>query len=194
VLLWARGRLEMPYADLIHPMYTWPVLWIGGYALAGILMRKAAFEDAFKWLLLLNTALILIGFQALAFVVVLGQGLSWAISPILAYGIGFALFLLASLLIVRFLLRRIAGTDQRLRVRLMAVVTTEGLALFLGLTIWAMWPPGGLFAGGPHDETRRFLFAVFLMAFAVTVFYAFVLTEWRTVHRTLTPEERDQLP
>jgi hypothetical protein len=66
--------------------------------------------------------------------------------------------------------------------------------MFLGLTIWAMWPPGGLFSGGPHDETRRFLFAVFVMAFAVAVFYAFLITEWRTVHRTLSPEERDQLP
>jgi hypothetical protein len=194
VLLWARSRLEMPYTDLIHPMYTWPVLWIGGYALAGVLMRRAAFDDAFQWLLLLNTALILIGFQALAFIVVLGQGLSWAISPVLAYGIGFALFLIASLLIIRFLRRRIAGTDQRVRVRLMVVLTTEGLALFLGLTIWAMWPPGGLFAGGPHDETRRFLFAVAVMAFAVAVFYAFLITERRTVNRTLTLEERDQLP
>ena len=125
---------------------------------------------------------------------VLGQGLSWSISPLLAYGIGLALFLVSTIFILWVLLRRIAGTDQSLRVKLMAAVTTEGLALFLGLTIWAMWPPGGLFAGGPHDETRRFLFAVVVMAFAVTVFYAFVLTEWRTVRRTLSPEERDQLP
>jgi hypothetical protein len=31
------------------------------------------------------------------------------------------------------------------------------------------------------------------MAFAVVVFYAFVIKEWRTVHRTLSPEERDRL-
>jgi len=194
VLLWVRSRMEMPYGDIIHPMYTWPVLWIGGYVLAGLVMRRAGFDDAFKWLLLLNTTVILIGFQALAFLVVLGQGLSWAISPIAAYGIGFALFLAVTLLLLWVLARRIAGTDQTLRVKLMLAITTEGLALFLGLTIWAMWPPGGLFAGGPHDETRRFLFAVAVMAFAVLVFYAFVVTERRTVLRTLSPEERDQLP
>ncbi|MCL5281250.1 MAG: hypothetical protein M1376_15220 [Planctomycetes bacterium] len=157
-------------------------------------MRRAGFDDAFKWLLLLNTTVILIGFQALTFLVVLGQGLSWAISPLAAYGIGFALFLAATLILLWVLSRRIAGTDQSLRVKLMLSLTTEGLALFLGLTIWAMWPPGGLFAGGPHDETRRFLFAVAVMVFAVIVFYAFVLTERRTVLRTLSPEERDQLP
>ena len=194
VLLWVRSRLAAPYGDIVHPMYVWPVLWIGGYLLAGVLMRVAGFEDAFKWLLLLNTAVILIGFQALAFLVVLGQGLSWAIDPVVAYAIGFALFLITSLIIVWLLLRRIAGTDQSLRVKLMTVLTTEGLTLFLGLTIWAMWPAEGLFSGGPHEETRRFLFAVSVMAFAVIVFYAFVLTERRTVLRTLSPEERDQLP
>jgi hypothetical protein len=194
VLLWVRSRMEAPYADILHPMYVWPVLWIGGYILAGIAMRLARFDDAFQWLLLLNTAVVLIGIQALAFLVVLGQGLSWAISPVLAYGIGLALFLAATIAILWFLRRRIAGTDQSLRVALMTAFTTEGLLLFLGLTIWAMWPPGGLFAGGPHDETRRFLVAVALMAFAVVVFYAFVITERRTVLRTLTPEERDQLP
>jgi hypothetical protein len=194
VLLWVRSRMEAPYCDIIHPLYVWPVLWIGGYVLAGLVMRRAGFDDAFTWLLLLNTTVILIGFQALAFLVVLGQGLSWAISPAAAYSIGLALFLVTTLLILWTLLRRIAGTDQTLRVRLMLAITTEGLALFLGLTIWAMWPPGGLFAGGPHDETRRFLFAVALMAFAVIVFYAFVLTERRTVLRTLSPEERDRLP
>ncbi len=194
VLLWVRSRMEMPYADIIHPMYVWPVLWIAGYVLAGLLMRRVGFDDAFKWLLLLNTTLILIGLQALAFLVVLGQGLSWAISPVAAYSSGLALFLATTLIILWTLRRRIAGTDQGLRVKLMLAITTEGLALFLGLTIWAMWPPGGLFAGGPHDETRRFLFAVAVMAFAVLVFYAFVLTERRTVLRTLSPEERDRLP
>jgi hypothetical protein len=194
ILLWVRRGMEMPYADLVHPMYVWPVLWITGYVLAGIAMKKAGFDDAFKWLLLLNTGLILIGFQAMAFLVVLGQGLSWAISPFLAYGIGFVLFLVSSAAIAWVSIRRIAGTDQRLRMKLLAALTTEGLAVFLGLTIWAMWPPTGLFAGGPHDETRRFLFAVSVMAFAVMVFYAFLITEWRTVHRTLSPEERDHLP
>jgi hypothetical protein len=193
VLLWVRSGIEPPYRDIVHPMYVWPVLWVGGYLLAGLAMRKARFDDAFKWLLLLNTTVVLIGLQALAFLVVLGQGLSWAISPVLAYGIGLALFLIVSLVLVWALFRRIAGTDERVRVWLMLAMTTEGFALFLGLTIWAMWPPGGLFAGGPHDETRRFLFAVALMAFAVVVFYAFVITERRTVLRTLSPEERDRL-
>ena len=194
VLLWVRSRMTEPYGDLVHPMYVWPVLWIGGYVLAGLVMKRMGFNDAFKWLLLLNTGVILIGLQGMAFLVVLGQGLSWAISPVVAYSIGFALFLAATAGIVWLLVRRIAGTDQSLRVKMMAAFTTEGLALFLGLTIWAMWPPGGLFAGGPHDETRRFLFAVFVMVFAVTVFYAFVITERRTVLRTLSPEERDELP
>ena len=194
VLLWVRSHLAAPYDDLLHPMYVWPVLWIGGYVLAGVGMRRAGFADAFRWLLLLNTALILIGFQALAFLVVLGQGLSWAISPVAAYAIGLILFLTAALAIVWVMLRRIAGTDGHLRDKLMAALTTEGLILFLGLTIWAMWPPTGLFVGGPHDETRRFLFAVAVMVFAVAVFYAFLITERRTVNRTLSPEERDRLP
>jgi hypothetical protein len=174
-------------------LYVWPVVWIAAYVLAGVAMKKVGFGDAFKWLLLLNTGLILMGLQAMAFLVVLGQGLSWTIAPVLAYGIGLALFLVSSLFIVWVLRRRIAGTDQSLRVKLWRPSRRRAW-LFLGLTIWAMWPPGGLFSGGPHDETRRFLFTVFIMAFAVTVFYAFVLTEWRTVRRTLSPEERDQLP
>jgi hypothetical protein len=194
VLLWVRSGMTPPYGDLIHPMYVWPVLWIAGYVLAGAAMRKAGFGDAFKWLLLLNTAIILIGFQAIIFLVILGQGLSWAISPVLAYCIALALFLISTAGIVWVSARRIEGTDRSLRVKLLTALTTEGLATFLGLTIWAMWPPAGLFAGGPHDETRRFLFAVAVMAFAVIVFYAFLLTERRTVNRTLSPEERDQLP
>ncbi len=107
---------------------------------------------------------------------------------------GLLLFLGSAAVIVWFVIRRMAGTDQKLRVRLMAVFTTEGLALFLGLTIWAMWPPEGLFAAeDPHGEVRRFLFAVAIMAFVLTVFYAFVITERRTVNRTLSPEERDGL-
>jgi quinol-cytochrome oxidoreductase complex cytochrome b subunit len=194
VLLWVRSRMAVPYGDIVHPMYVWPVLWIFGYIGAGLLMKRAGLSDAFRWLLLLNTGVILTGFQGLTFLVVLGQGLSWAIDPAIAYAVGLVLFVISTIVIVWFLIRRMAGNDGRLRVRLMAGLTTEGLALFLGLTIWAMWPPGGLFAGGPHDETRRFLFTVFLMALAVTVFYAFLITEWRTVHRTLSPEERDQLP
>jgi len=194
VMLWVRSRMAAPYGDVVHPLYVWPVLWIGGYLLAGGLMKIIGFGAAFRWLLLLNTGVVLTGIQGLAFLAVLGQGLSRVIPPVLAYAIGLALFALATSLIVWFLIRRITGNDRGLRAKLLAALTTEGLALFLGLTIWAMWPPGGLFAGGPHDETRRFLFAVFLMAFAVTVFYAFLITEWRTVHRTLSPEERDQLP
>jgi hypothetical protein len=194
ILLWVRRGLEAPYDDLLHPMYVWPVLWIGGYVLGGVLMRRRGFRPAFSWLLLLNTGAVLIGLQGMAFLVILGQGLAWAIPPALAYTLGLALFLATTAAIVWVLIRRIAGTDRNLRVKLLMALITEGLALFLGLTIWAMWPPGGLFAGGPHDETRRFLFAVGVMAFAVVVFYAFVITERRTVLRTLTPEERDQLP
>jgi hypothetical protein len=193
-MLWVRSRMAAPYGDIVHPMYVWPVLWMGGYVLAGLLMKKAGFGDAFRWLLLLNTGVILTGFQGLAFLVILGQGLSWAIGPALAYSVGLVLFAISTTIIVWFLIRRMAGNDHGLRVKLLAALATEGLIVFLGLTIWAMWPPGGLFSGGPHDETRRFLFTVFLMAFTVTVFYAFLITEWRTVHRTLSPEERDQLP
>jgi hypothetical protein len=193
-MLWVRSRMAAPYSDIVHPMYVWPVLWIGGYLLAGVVMKIAGFGGAFQWLLLLNTGVVLSGIQGLAFLVILGQGLSWAIDPVAAYSIGLVLFAISTALIVWFLVRRMAGNDRGLRVTLLAGLTTEGLVLFLGLTLWAMWPPGGLFSGGPHDETRRFLFTVLIMAFAVTVFYAFLITEWRTVHRTLSPEERDQLP
>ncbi|MHC4511563.1 MAG: hypothetical protein ACYTAO_21865 [Planctomycetota bacterium] len=163
VLLWFRNRMPDPYRDIIHPMFVWPVLWIAGYVAAGCLMRKVRLSDAFGWLKLLNTGLILIGFQALIFFVVLGQGLSWAIGPATGYFIGL-------------------------------VLITEGLVLFLGLTIWAMWPAGGLIpAEGTHGETRSFAYSVALMGLALAVFYAFLITELRTVHRTLKPEERDQL-
>ena len=91
-------------------------------------------------------------------------------------------------------MRRIAGRDKGLRVKLMTGLITEGLILFLGLTIWAMWPAGGLVpAEGAHSETRSFAYSVATIVFALTVFYAFPVTELRTVHRTLKPQERDQL-
>jgi hypothetical protein len=183
-----------PYRDVIHPMFVWPVLWFVVYVAVGYLMRKVRLRDAFEWLKLLNTGLILICFQALIFFVVLGQGLSWAIGPAAGYFVGLLFFVPLTMIIIWFLIRRINGKDQTVRVKLMAGLITEGLILFLGLTIWAMWPAGGLIpAEGAHSETRSFAYSVAVMVFALAVFYAFLITELRTVHRTLKPEERDQL-
>jgi hypothetical protein len=194
VLLWFRSNMPDPYRDVIHPMFVWPVLWIAGYVAAGCLMRISRLSNAFEWLKLLNTGLILIGFQALIFFVVLGQGLSWAVGPAVGYLTGLVFFLPPTAIIIWFVARRAAGNDENLRVKLMAGLITEGLVLFLGLTIWAMWPAGGLIpAEGTHGETRSFVYSVALMALALAVFYAFLITELRTVHRTLKPQERDQL-
>jgi quinol-cytochrome oxidoreductase complex cytochrome b subunit len=194
VLLWFRNKMPDPYRDIIHPMFVWPVLWFVVYAAVGYLMRKVRLRNAFEWLKLLNTGLILIGFQGLIFFVVLGQGLSWAVGPATGYLTGLVFFVPLTMIIIWFLVRRINGKDQTVRAKLMAGLITEGLVLFLGLTIWAMWPVGGLTAAeGAHSETRSFAYAVAVMVFALAVFYAFLITELRTVHRTLKPEERDQL-
>lgn len=194
IFLWFRGIMPDPYRDIIHPMFVWPVLWIASYVAAGCLMYKTWLRDAFGWLKLLNTGLIFIGFQALIFFVVLGQGLSWAMGPATGYFIGLVLFLPAALIIVWFLIRRAGGNDANLRVKLMTGLITEALVLFLGLTIWAMWPVGGPVHGeGAHSEARSFAYSVALIVFALAVFYVFLITELRTVHRTLKPEERDQL-
>jgi hypothetical protein len=103
-------------------------------------------------------------------------------------------FIPLTMIIIWFLIKRITGQDKPVRVKMMAGLITEGLVLFLGLTIWAMWPEGGSApAEGPHSEFRSFAYAVAVMVFALAVFYAFLITELRTVHRTLKPEERDQL-
>ncbi|MFH1716630.1 MAG: hypothetical protein ABIF19_04715 [Planctomycetota bacterium] len=194
VLLWFRSIMPDPYRDVIHPMFVWPVLWTFGYVAAGWLMYKARLSDAFEWLKLLNTGLIFIGFQGLIFLVVLGQGLSWAIGPAAGYLAGVVLFLPSTMIIIWFVIRRAAGNDGNLRTKLMTGLITEGLVLFLGLTIWAMWPAEGLFSAEvAHGETRSFIYAVAVMILALVVFYAFLITELRTVHRTLKPEERDQL-
>jgi hypothetical protein len=194
VLLWFRGIMPDPYRDIIHPMFVWPVLCIAGYIGAGYTMYKAGLSDAFEWLKLLNTGLIFIGLQALTFFVVLGQGLSWAIGSATGYLTGLVFFLPATMIIIWFLIRRINGTDESLRVKLMACLITEALVLFLGLTIWAMWPAGGLhYVEGSHGEARSFAYSVAVIVFALAIFYAFLITELRTVHRTLKPEERDQL-
>jgi hypothetical protein len=194
VLLWFRSHMADPYRDVIHPMFVWPVLWIIAFVAVGWVARKVRLTDAFQWLLLFNTGLVLIGFQALAFFVVLGQGLSWAIGAAAGYCAGLLLFVPSTIVIVGFLIKRIAGQDEHLRLKLMTGLITEGVILFLGLTIWAMWPAGGLVpAEGAHSEARSFLYAVAVIVFALAVFYAFLITELRTVHRTLKPEERDPL-
>ena len=194
VLLWFRSRMPDPYRDAIHPMFVWPVIWFAAYVAVGLLMRKVKLSNAFEWLKLLNTGVILTGFQALIFMVVLGQGLSWAVGRPTGYLTGLLFFMPATTVIIWFLIRRITGTDGTIRVKLMAGLITEGLVLFLGLTIWAMWPAGGLIpAEGAHSETRSFAYSVAVMVFALAVFYAFLITELRTVHRTLKPQERDQL-
>ena len=194
VLLWFRSRMPDPYRDAIHPMFAWPVLWFAAYVAVGLLMRNVKLSNAFEWLKLLNTSVILIGFQALIFFVVLGQGLSWAVGRATGYLTGLLFFMPATTVIIWFLIRRIAGTDGAIRAKLMAGLIPEGFVLFLGLTIWAMWPAGGLIpAEGAHSETRSFAYSVAVIVFALAVFYAFLITELRTVHRTLKPQERDQL-
>jgi len=193
-LFWFRKIMPDPYRDVIHPMFVWPALWIFGFIVAGWLMYKARLRDAFEWLKLLNTGLVLIGLQGLVFLVVLGQGLSWKIGPAAGYLTGLTLFLPTTIIIIWFVIRRAAGNDGNIRTKLMTGLITEGFVLFLGLTVWAMWPAEGLFpAEAVHSETRSFAYAVAIILLAMTVFYVFLITELRTVHRTLTTEERDRL-
>ena len=194
VLLFFRSKMPDPYRDIIHPMFVWPVLWFAVYIAVGLLMRKMLLPNAFEWLKLLNTGLVLIGFQALIFFVVLGQGLSWAVGSAVGYLTGLVFFVPLTMIIIWFLVKRVTGQDKPVRVKMMTGLITEGLILFLGLTIWAMWPAGGLAPEeGAHSETRSFAYAVAVIVFALAVLYTFLITELRTVHRTLKPEERDQL-
>jgi hypothetical protein len=68
----------------------------------------------------------------------------------------------------------------------MTALITECIVLFLGLTIWAMWPIGS-------HETQSFLFSVIVMVIIVTVLWAFLIVELRTIRHILSPEERDRL-
>lgn len=194
VLLWFHNKMPDPYRDVIHPMFVWPVLWFIGYVAVGYLMCRVRLRNAFEWLKLFNTGVIFIGVQALIFFVVLGQGLSRALGPATGYLTGLVFFVPSTMIIIWFLIRRIHREDQTVRAKMMAGLITEGFILFLGLTLWAMWPPGGLVpAEGSHSETRSFAYSVAVIVFTLGVFYAFLITELRTVHRTLKPEERDQL-
>ena len=194
VLVWIRSSLQEQYRDFLHPMFLWPTLAIAAYIAAGILDRQAGFADAFKWLKLYTVGLLLIGFQYLAFIAILGQGLSWTMPSALAYTIGMVPFLAASGFIVRFIVLRIQGKDENLRVKLLTAFVTEGILLFISLTIWAMWPAGGLYTEhGWHHEVRGFAFSLLIIIAAAITLYAFLCTERRTVRRTLTTEERDQI-
>ena len=115
-----------------------------------------------------------------------GRGLSWIIDPTAAYLIGFSLFTASSILAISFTVSRIRGNDQKFRLRLMTALITECIVLFLGLTIWAMWPIGS-------HETQSFLFSVIVMVIIVTVLWAFLIVELRTIRHILSPEERDRL-
>ena len=129
----------------------------------------------------------------MAFLVVLGQGLSWVMNPLVGYLIGFLLFAASSILVAMFIISRINGTDQRFRLRLMTALIAECIVLFLSLTIWAMWPPEGLFAKTDPHQTQQFLFFVAIMAVCACVLCAFLIHELRTVHRILMPYERDKI-
>jgi quinol-cytochrome oxidoreductase complex cytochrome b subunit len=196
VLFWVRSSMSESYRDILHPMFVWSILAIASYVIAGRLARRMGFTDAFGWLKLLTVGTLLIGFQFLAFFVILAQGLSWAIPKAQAYTLGGIPLVVATAAILWFLFRRVQGRDQTHRVWLLAGFVTESIALFIGLTIWAMWPAGGLYSkehGWSHGA-GGFLFSVAIIAVAVIVFYAFLATERRTIKNTLSPEERDQLP
>ena len=194
-LVWVRSTLPEGYRDFLHPMFLWPVFAIGAYIAAGVIGRQCGFTDAFKWLKVYMVGLLLIGLQYLAFIVVFGQGLSWALPPKLAYLIGAIPFLVTSGYIIRFIRLRIRGNDDVSRVKLLYAFVTEGILLFMGLTIWAMWPHGGLYTTehGWHHEARSFLFSIAVISAASIILIAFLSTERRTVRRTLSPEERDQI-
>ena len=192
VLLWLQTLLPAPLDQIIHPMFAWPVLAIVAFLLTGLIAAGTFLGDAFQWLKLFNTAVIFIGLQAMTFLVVLGQWLSGVINPRIGYLISILLFAASSILVAMFIISRIKGTDKKFRLKLMTALITECIALFLGLTIWAMWPHEGLFAKTDPHQTQQFLFSIAVMAVCACALYAFLITELRTVHRILMPDERDK--
>lgn len=194
-LAWLRGFLPEAFRDLLHPMYTWPVLAVAFYVFVGQFARLRGFDASFKWLKLTSIGLWLIGLQFLVFIVVLGQGLSWSMPAVPAYLIGGILFLMTSIKIIQFVVQRILGTDEESRVRLLTGFVTEGILAFFGLMIWAMWPAGGLYTSehGWHHETGGLIFTLIIMAIAVVSLYAFLFTERWVVQKVLKPEDRDKI-
>lgn len=195
IFAFLRMQLPQAYQDVLHPMYVWPVLAIVIYAAVGKVGKQTGFLDIYQWLNHYTIGLILIGVQYLTFITVLGQGLAKIMAPVAAYSLGGLLFLAASWIIVRFLVLRIRGKDDPLRLTLFHAFITEWIVLFIGLTVWAMWPDGGLYSRehGWHHETGGLIFTLSLIALVMIVFFAFLATERRTIKRTLAPEDRDTL-
>lgn len=180
--------LPEDYRDILNPMFVWPVVAVVAYLVAGRLAKRVALPDAFKWLKLLTIVALLIALQFFAFIVVLGQGLSWGLTPALGYALGAVPCVIAAAAIVRWAIRRIRGTDQHLCMKVILGFITEGMLLFIGLTIWAMWPAGGLRTDhGWHHEARSFAFFLLIIAAAMVVFFSLIVTERRTIRRTLGP-------
>ncbi len=188
-------HLESKWKDLLHPMFTWPVLAVVTYILVGRIAQKTGFADIFRWLNLFNAALLLIAFQYLVFIVVLGQGLAMKFSPSAAY-LGCAVPMLVAIgIIVRFTVLRVKGRDETLRRKIFMAFITEGILLFAGLTLWGMWPAGGIYTTehGWHHEAKGLLFFVLIMLAALIVLYALLVAERKIINRTLSPEERDKI-
>lgn len=187
---WVRRSLPEGYGDIAHPMFVWPVLAAVAFVVAGWLAKRTGLADAYKWLKLFTISVLLLGIQFITFIVVLGQGLSWAMSPAVGYAIGGIIFLVAAVAIIRWAVLRIFGTDESIRVKVLIAFITEGLLVFVGLTIWAMWPAGRLITEhGWHHEAKSFAFFLLLIAAAAIVFVCLVAAERRTIRRTLGPSE-----
>jgi len=188
-------HLESKLKELLHPMFAWPVLAVAAYILVGRIAQKTGFDDAFRWLNLFNAALLLIAFQYLTFIVVLGQGLALAFSPAASY-LGCSVPMLVAIgIIIRFVVLRIKRRDDALRRKIFMAFITEGILLFVGLTLWGMWPAGGLYTAehGWHHEAKSLLFFVLILLAALLVLYALLIAERKIINRTLSLEERDKI-
>jgi hypothetical protein len=192
-LVFERIRVKLPEGsrDILHPLFVWPPAAVGSLAVAGLIDRRLGHAGAFGWLKLFVTGSILVGFQFVACIIVLGQGLSWGLASNAGYVIGAIPCALMATGIVIFVVLRARGRDEGIRWKALAIFVTEAIVVWVGLTLWALWPPEGLLTEkGWTAEAKGFGFSLLMIAAALIVFFSLVITERVSIRRTLGPPEQ----
>jgi hypothetical protein len=173
----------------IHPVYWWPVAAAVSFAIVLTAGRRVGFEDVGRWMHLFGVALLFVGFQFVACIAVLGQGLAAAVGSWIGYGFGGLLFAAICAWMVRLLVRRIRGDSPAGRLRLFIFMVTENVFMFVGLMIWAKWPHGAWHddAGHMTHEGRQLLLFVALILATAVIFSVLIASERRSIRRVLGP-------
>jgi len=178
---------------LFHPAFWRPALAVVSWLIAYVLGRRAGFTQTGHWLLWLTVMLLLVLFQGITLIVVLGQGLSHVIGSA-GYAIGGALFIVVVAWILWVAGREVRRQDKVVRRRLFIFTITENVILFLGLMLWAKWPHHELFeaSGEMSHEFKQFVFLAVVVVAAVIVFSLLVRTEVRNIRRVLGPSSETE--